>query len=287
MLKPLQIKIPKPQRIPKLLQKKLVFLYLWIARSFRLNNIHIIAPFLLGILFIGNVCLEWKFNPQNHGVLSEALLIAIKSFIPPSLATISAIVLSLSFLNNRLADMYRRYQSKEMLEARKVVDSWVYDEAMLEQIYFATMLKNTQNSNDKDISNYYNLLLFCMFLNEICFVHRTGNVPHDNFLIGFAGNIVLYYDKLEPFIKHRRKHHALNKFGLSGIVYRDLELDAKYVKYHLQELEKLLNQSTYEDIETRNLEEIQTRKVLFRFRYFLLTGTLVIFYYIYVILPHA
>jgi hypothetical protein len=245
--------------ITKALQEKLVFLYLWIARSFRLNNIHITAPFLLGILFIGDVCLEWKFNPQNHGVLSEALLIAIKSFIPPSLATISAIVLSLSFLNNRLADMYRRYQSKEMLEARKIVDSWVYNEEMLEQIYLGTMLKKTQNSNE-DISNYYNLLLFCMFLNEICFVHRTGNVPHDQFLIGFAGNLVLYYDKLEPFIKHRRKHHALNQLGLSGIVYRDLELDAKYVKSHLKELRKFLNQSTYEDIETRNLEEIEKRR---------------------------
>lgn len=210
------------------LLEKIVVIVLKIPETFtKLNNVH-------WIVFIG-IPLILFLNTKS---------INFKDLVSPFAIAISGYYAKEAFLNNRLAEMHKRFQSKEIINARKVVDGWedLQDIDKLNAIYSRSKLREPNNKeSESDIENYYNVLMFVMFLNEISFVYRVGNVPNQQFLVGFAVNIRAYHKKLNVFIKHRKMRHVSNEEGrkdLNSLMYSDFEwlykqLDIWWMKLHL------------------------------------------------------
>jgi hypothetical protein len=238
----------------------------------RINRIH--CP-LLALIFLAAIIIiiVGRFNLET----AIHLLQPLASF---SAIIISALLAVQAFLNNRLAEMYRNFQSATMMDARKVVDSWNIltpaqesnpsenqsetdgksIEDKLEEIRKGVFLLNLDESTENNIKKYYQVLMFTMFLNEICLAYRTGVVPEQKFLIGFAHNIAGYYKKLKPFIDHRRDIHIYKNNDLNQIdkiLYSDFEIVAMSILYKKTMKDKLNTISTNIKAEFDNLEYLE------------------------------
>ncbi len=244
-----------------------------VKKWFKINNLDKVAAFCVVTGAILNFCLE-SYQPKNlnqsaglGSAFVSALSSTLKGFISPAAIVFSASLALQAFLNNRLAEMYNSFHGREMMEARRVVDQWyvpLYNQKKqqlnlktesdraekqglnqhikeaLDEIY--KDLADSEIENKESSENYYNVLKFSMFINEICTAYRAGIVPHKKFLVSFGPNILAYYKILEAFIEHRRGQNKslaevssmlmelVEDNSLQSLLYKDFEVVAKGIK---------------------------------------------------------
>ncbi|NJL46749.1 MAG: hypothetical protein HC929_03640 [Leptolyngbyaceae cyanobacterium SM2_5_2] len=233
-----------------------------------------IAAFCVLAAAVLNFCLESsqpRTTNQATGLgatFSSALSVTLKGFISPAAIVFSASLALQAFLNNRLAEMYNSFHGMEMLDARRAVDQWYVplcdsnraalgigkepsqtEKQLLNQVIREELNQICQGfSHDGEANressqdNYYRILKFAMFLNEICMAYRAGIVPHKKFLLSLGPNILAYYEILETFIDHRREQnkslaevsHRLmaltEEKSLQNLLYKDFEVVAKGIR---------------------------------------------------------
>jgi hypothetical protein len=239
---------------------------------FKINNLDKIAAFCIVVAAALNFYLENSQIGKNDQIssrehFSSALSASLKAFISPAAIVFSASLALQAFLNNRLAEMYNSFHGMEMLEARRVVDQWyvpicdikkehlkigkeltraekeLLNQEMREELNQIYQDISGEKYNSKDKDNYYRVLKFAMFLNEMCIAYRAGIVPHKKFLVSLGPNILAYYEILEGFIEHRREQNESlaevsyilmelthQEKSLQNLLYKDFEVVAKGIR---------------------------------------------------------
>jgi|GEM_PF-6974205 hypothetical protein len=242
-----------------------------IRKWFKINNLDKIAAFCVVVTAALNFYLENSQIGKNDQIssrdrFSSALSASLKAFISPAAIVFSASLALQAFLNNRLAEMYSSFHGMEMLEARRVVDQWyvpicdikkehlkigkeltraekeLLNQEMREELNQIYQDISNEKDNNKNKDNYYRVLKFAMFLNEMCIAYRAGIVPHKKFLVSLGPNILAYYEILEGFIEHRREQNKslaevsymlmelTQEKSLQNLLYKDFEVVAKGIR---------------------------------------------------------
>lgn len=207
---------------------------------------YIAFSILLTILMI-NITLK-SVHTQNTGnnwvkELPTAISLSIENFISAFAIVFSGTVALQAFINNRFYELHKSFYTKDMLKARQSVDECTFlnNKEKLDEVHSKLGITNSEINEELkiDIENYYQILRFLVYLDEVCIAYRTGVIPKEKFVRTFGSNILEYSEKLSIFIKHRQGKkkgydYIIEKAGGKDVreyMYNDI----KKVALHLKE----------------------------------------------------